>query len=506
MKASGFPRAVAGGDMMATIFDAIDQADFGKVWQLVQNKQDLEIIDSDSGLTPLSLAAELGLTEIVRTLLEAGVDPGHGGATTPLESSVLEGDPEIVKMLLAAGADVNQRVGEGFTPLMTAAVAGDIEIARLLLEAGAAPRAKNEDSHTAIDLAFMNDHEELGRELRAFSRKRFEEDKAAEEERAQTEEQKRIEQRRRDRQLRIAAARARRGPETQERDAEADAGPPPTQAEVPASHVAPAAVAAAKEGPEPSPSDSRPTRGASPDYTRRQDRSSSSLEPIGALSELEAPRTAADAAAAFDALFGSIDRGLAGPDPDAAQGLDRFKAFLETTPEGARRMVLLEEIDPNERDADRCTPLMLAAQFGAAETVQALLEAGAEVDAVDHSETQETALIKAINHASANRLEVITRLVNAGADLERRHGETGMTPLMFAATADVYVPDPHSKIFGGTTRHLIQLGADLEAVDHQGNTVWRLIKQNALASLRTSPFRRRLFDMNRVLEAAGAKP
>ena len=80
-----------------------------------------------------------------------------------------------------------------------------------------------------------------------------------------------------------------------------------------------------------------------------------------------------------------------------------------------------------------------------------------------------------------------------------------MTPLMYAATADVYVPDPHSKIFGGTARHLIQLGADLEGTDHHGNTVWSVIKRNAQSALRSSPFRRRLFDMLKVLEAAGAK-
>ena len=168
-------------------------------------------------------------------------------------------------------------------------------------------------------------------------------------------------------------------------------------------------------------------------------------------------------------------------------------------------MVLLDEIGPGERDAEGRTPLMLAAEHGAAETVQALLDAGAEVDADDGSDAQETALIKAINHASADRLEVISRLVKGGADLERRHGEAGMTPLMFAATADVYVPDPHSKIFGGTTRHLIKLGAELEGTDNEGNTVWKVIKRNALSAMRSSPFRRRLFDMLKVLESAGAK-
>ena len=461
---------------MATIFDAIDQADFGKVWQLVQSKSGLEIIDEESGLTPLALAAELGLTEIVRTLLEAGVDPNHGGATSPLESSVLEGDPEIVAMLLENGADVNQRVGEGFTPLMTAAVAGDFEISRILLEAGAAPRARNDDEQTAIDLAFLNGHDELGRELRLFSRKKFEQERAEEEARKKEEEERRKEQRRRDRQLRVAEAKARRKEESvQEAEPEAQE-PEPVDA------VAPV--------PQPPPAEREKPEG---------------LKSPPPLDAVEAPRNAADAAAAFDALFGAIDRGLAGPDPDTLEGLDRFIAYLETAPEGARRMVLLEEIDPGERDSEGRTPLMWAAQYGAAETVQALLDAGADPDAQDDSEAGETALVKAINHASAERLEVITRLVNAGVDIERLHGDAGMTPLMHAATADVYVPDPHSMMFAGTTRHLIQLGAKLETEDKNGNTVWRVIKRNALGALRSSPFRRRLFDMLKVLEAAGAR-
>ena len=463
---------------MATIFDAIDHADFGKVWQLVQSKSPLDIIDEESGLTPLALAAELGLSEIVRTLLEAGVDPNHGGNTSPLESAVLEGDPEIVKMLILNGADVNRRVGEGFTPLMTAAVAGDFEISRLLLEAGAAPRAKNEDSHTAIDLAFAAGHDELGKELRAFSRKKFEQDRAEEEERKKQAEEERKKQRRLDRQLRVAEAKARR----EEEKAAGDDEPEEPIEDVPSVDEAPAA----EEVPE----------AAAPPP----------LEDLSPLLELDAPRNAADAAAAFDSLFGAIDRGLAGPDPDAADGFDRFKAFLETTQEGARRMVLLEEISPTDRDEQGRTPLMLAAEYGAADTVKALLDAGADVSVDDGSDAQETALIKAINHASADRLEVISRLVQAGADLERRHGEAGMTPLMFAATADVYVPDPHSKIFGGTTRHLIKLGADLEGTDGQGHTVWTVIRRNALSAMRSSPFRRRLFDMLKVLESAGASP
>ena len=134
-----------------------------------------------------------------------------------------------------------------------------------------------------------------------------------------------------------------------------------------------------------------------------------------------------------------------------------------------------------------------------------LLAAGVEIDAEDTSDARETALVKAINQPSPDRLTIIERLAAAGADLDRQHGEAGMTPIMYAATADVYTPDPYSKVFGEATRQLVAHGARLDTTDNKGNTVWRLIKRNAMGALTSSPYRRRLFQMLRVLEGLGAE-
>lgn len=459
---------------MSDIFDAIDRADFGKVWQLVQSKAVRESIDPETGMTPLALAAEQGRTEIVRTLLEAEVDPNFGGEVTPLEVAVGEGDLEIVRLLLDAGADPNREVAEGFTPMMTAALAGDAEICRLLMEAGGDPRRVNDDGDTAIDLAENHGFDDLAAELDLFSPEELAAKRAAEEARRREEEEARREKRRR---------------ELEEKRKNAPPRP-------------------VKKKPEPEPEEE-----PLPKIDLRTPPSVSPMAPppkakVAPAAPIPPPTSAAEATAAFDALFANLEdeTGAEDLDPDSLEGLERFRALLEKERvDEALEMVRSDLITPEERGSNGLTPLMIAAEHGALAVVEALIEAGAEVDARDRSEAEETALLKAIHRPSPQRLDVISRLAAAGAELDRRHGDTGMTPLMYAATADVYTPDPYAKHFGETARRLIALGARLDATDHKGNTVWRLIKRNALGALTSSPYRRRLFQMLRVLESEGAE-
>ncbi|MEO1085531.1 MAG: ankyrin repeat domain-containing protein, partial [Acidobacteriota bacterium] len=179
---------------------------------------------------------------------------------------------------------------------------------------------------------------------------------------------------------------------------------------------------------------------------------------------------------------------------------------LRTAPVRSKRMVDFGEITGEEKTDKGETPLMLAASAGEESVVRTLLDRGVEVDLADGSENEETALLKAVQSPSRGRRETIDALLDAGADLERRHGAAGRTPLMFAAQADVYHPDPHARIFGDTTRHLIKRGARLDAEDASGDTLLRIIKRAALGAPTTSPFRRRLFDMLKVIESALGLP
>ena len=78
--------------------------------------------------------------------------PRPEGGFTPLLHAVLAGDPEVVGVLLAAGADVDEAGPDGVTALMLALTKRRAAVARLLLERGADPRPA-EAGYTALHLA-----------------------------------------------------------------------------------------------------------------------------------------------------------------------------------------------------------------------------------------------------------------------------------------------------------------------------------------------------------------
>jgi len=214
-------------------------------------------------------------------------------------------------------------------------------------------------------------------------------------------------------------------------------------------------------------------------------------------------RSPSSASPTFDSFFGKPEQAAPAPvDPMAFEGIERFAILLRTAPVRARRMIDFGQLTGEERNDTGETPLMLAAKAGEADVARALLERGVEVDLADASENEETALLKAVQTPSRGRQETIDVLLGAGADLERKHGPSGRTPLMFAAQADIYNPDPSASGFAQTTRHLIRAGARLDAEDSSGDTVLSMIKRAALGAPTTSPFRNRLFDMVKVVESA----
>ncbi len=107
------------------------------------NGADVQAKDSYDG-TGLIRAAHRGYPEIVKRLIDAGVELDHVnrlGWTALLEAIIL-GDGgrshvETVRLLVDAGADVNLADGPGVTPLVHAERAGFDEIAAILVAAGA---------------------------------------------------------------------------------------------------------------------------------------------------------------------------------------------------------------------------------------------------------------------------------------------------------------------------------------------------------------------------------
>jgi ankyrin repeat protein len=85
--------------------------------------------------------------------------------------------------------------------------------------------------------------------------------------------------------------------------------------------------------------------------------------------------------------------------------------------------------DPNVRDANGNTALLVAAATGASDSASALLKAGADIHAANAA--GDTPLHVAIRN---DRLRVVEILLGAGAD-PARVNHSGTTPMALAVTA-----------------------------------------------------------------------
>jgi ankyrin repeat protein len=126
------------------------------------------ITDKIKTTTPLIYALELGLTGIVKVLLDAKVNVNQQATNLPPLIIALRRqgqDKEIVKLLLEAGANVNTQDEIGQTPLHYATREGRKDIVELLLNAGADVKRTNKFGHTALTIAINNKYDEVAKEL-----------------------------------------------------------------------------------------------------------------------------------------------------------------------------------------------------------------------------------------------------------------------------------------------------------------------------------------------------
>ncbi len=113
-----------------------------------------------NGFRALHMAAYLGHTAIVKTLIEAGADVDfranvgiHAKGKTPLYLAAENGATLAVIELLKAGAAVDIATDEGKTPLLIAAAWGKYDCVSLLIYAGADFDWIDDSGNTAMSLA-----------------------------------------------------------------------------------------------------------------------------------------------------------------------------------------------------------------------------------------------------------------------------------------------------------------------------------------------------------------
>ncbi|XP_066524233.1 ankyrin repeat and SOCS box protein 15 isoform X2 [Hoplias malabaricus] len=111
--------------------------------------------ETDDGETPLTLAIQAGLVDIVRTLLEHGASPHRTNRKndTPLLLAVRTDAYDIVLTLLARGAQVNQVCRKKWTAMHEAAKVGCIDSLKLLLQHGGEVSETDECGMTPMGIA-----------------------------------------------------------------------------------------------------------------------------------------------------------------------------------------------------------------------------------------------------------------------------------------------------------------------------------------------------------------
>ncbi|WP_088011794.1 ankyrin repeat domain-containing protein [Gottfriedia acidiceleris] len=149
------------GNLLAKLFDATQKGENEIVIEIISNQPNLIHEENEHGLTLLGIAAHYGQYEVVKTLVNNGVQINalsHSKLSfipqnTALHAAIAgEKSIEVIDFLLTNGADPNISDSEGHTPLHIAAFEGNTSIAERLLKNGAEIKS-NKSGKTPIEIA-----------------------------------------------------------------------------------------------------------------------------------------------------------------------------------------------------------------------------------------------------------------------------------------------------------------------------------------------------------------
>ena len=139
-----FASALLVAQAQAPVADAAMHGDRAAVKALLQQGGDVNAAQGD-GMTALHWAAMKNDGELAQMLVYAGANvkaTTRLGSNTPLVLAARNGNAPVVQVLLKAGADAKAATSTGTTPLMLAAASGSTEAETALLAAGSDLEAK----------------------------------------------------------------------------------------------------------------------------------------------------------------------------------------------------------------------------------------------------------------------------------------------------------------------------------------------------------------------------
>lgn len=145
--------------MSQELFAAAQSGDTAQIKTLLEAGADHAAVD-EAGETALMHAAHAGHVAAVQLLIAAGADVNAKSpqgwtalAKAAYNSETERGYVEVIEVLHAAGASLDERIFFGITPLMLAAGGGDAQVVEWLINTGADVLAANEGGRTARMMA-----------------------------------------------------------------------------------------------------------------------------------------------------------------------------------------------------------------------------------------------------------------------------------------------------------------------------------------------------------------